>query len=103
MYPDFSLDPISIGDAGGGPVVVQWVAHGTNNGAFPDGSPATGQKVTFPGVSLVQVEGEKIRSHQAYFDRLGEHKQLGFRVSRVFARQMGGRLSDKRINSAVSK
>jgi len=26
---------------------------------------------------------------KSYFDRLGEHKQLGFRVSRVFARQMG--------------
>jgi len=89
MYPDFSLDLTSIGETGGELVVVQWVAHGTNTGAFPDGSPATGRKVTFPGVSLVQVEGEKIRSHQAYFDRLSQHKQLGFRVSRVFARQMG--------------
>jgi steroid delta-isomerase-like uncharacterized protein len=77
IFPDFSLDLISIGDAGGGLVALQWVAHGTNTGAFPDGTPATGRKVTFPGASLVQVEGDKIRSEQAYFDRLGEHKQLG--------------------------
>jgi hypothetical protein len=34
MYPDFVLDLISIGDTGRELVVVQWVAHGTNTGAF---------------------------------------------------------------------
>lgn len=89
IYPDISFDLINVGDTGEGLVALQWVAHGTNTGAFPDGSPATGRKVTFPGVSLVQVEGDQIRSYQAYFDRLGEHKQLGFQVSRVFVRHMG--------------
>ena len=69
---------ISIGDLGGGLVALEWVAHGTNTGPFPDGTPDTGRKVTFPGASLVQVEGDKIHSDQAYFDGLGEHKQLGF-------------------------
>jgi steroid delta-isomerase-like uncharacterized protein len=78
IFPDFSLDLISIGDVGGGLVVLQWVAHGTNTGAFPDGTPATGRKVTFPGASFVQLEGHKVRSEHTYFDRLGEHKQLGF-------------------------
>ena len=27
--------------------MLQWVAHGTNTGAFPDGSPATGRKSRF--------------------------------------------------------
>jgi predicted ester cyclase len=69
--------------------VLQWVAHGTNTGAFPDGSPATGRKVKFPRARLIQVEGGKICLYESYFDRLGEHKQLGFRVSPVFARQKG--------------
>jgi predicted ester cyclase len=69
---------ISIGDLGGGLVALEWVAHGTNTGPFPDGTPATGRKVTFPGASFVQLEGDKIRLEKTYFDRLGEHKQLGF-------------------------
>jgi predicted ester cyclase len=69
---------ISIGDLGGELVALQWVAHGSNTGPFPDGTPATGHKVTFPGVSFVQLEGGKIRLEKTYFDRLGEHKQLGF-------------------------
>jgi hypothetical protein len=37
------------------------VAHSTNTGTFPDGTPATGQKVTFPGAGFDQYEGPKIR------------------------------------------
>jgi steroid delta-isomerase-like uncharacterized protein len=77
IFPDFSLDLVSIGDVGGGVVVLQWVAHGTNTGPFPEGTAATGRKATFPGASFVQLEGTKVRREQAYFDRLGEHKQLG--------------------------
>lgn len=77
IFPDFSMDLKSIGDMGGGLVALQWVAHGSNTGAFPDGTPATGRKVTFPGASFGQFEGDKVRWEQAYFDRLGEHKQLG--------------------------
>jgi steroid delta-isomerase-like uncharacterized protein len=77
IFPDFSLDLISIGETGGGLVALEWVFHGTNTDAFPDGTPATGRRVSCPGVSIVQVEGDKIRSERVYFDRLGEHKQLG--------------------------
>ena len=77
IFPDFSLDLISIGDLGGGLVALEWVAHGTNTGPFPDGTPATGRKVTFPGASFVRFEGDKIRLEKTYFDRLGELKQLG--------------------------
>jgi steroid delta-isomerase-like uncharacterized protein len=78
IFPDFSLDLISIGDMGGELIALQWVAHGTNTAAFPDGTPATGRKVTFQGASFDQYEGTKIRRAQAYFDRLGLQKQLGF-------------------------
>ena len=77
IFPDFSLELISIGETGGGLVALEWVWHGTNTGTFPDGTPATGHRVSCPGVSIVQVEGDKVRSERTYFDRLGEHKQLG--------------------------
>jgi steroid delta-isomerase-like uncharacterized protein len=78
IFPDFSLDLISIGDTGGSLVALQWVYHGTNTGPFPDGTPATGRRVTLPGAAFVQVQGDKIRSEQVYIDRLAEQKQLGF-------------------------
>jgi hypothetical protein len=59
IFPDFSLDLISIGDMGGELIALQWVAHGTNTGAFPDGTPATGRKVTLPGAGFDQYEGLK--------------------------------------------
>jgi steroid delta-isomerase-like uncharacterized protein len=77
IFPDFSLEVVRIDDLGGGRVASQWVAHGTNTGPFPDGTPATGRKATFPGATFTQFEGDKIRSEQGYYDRLGEHKQLG--------------------------
>jgi len=78
IFPDFSLDLISIGDMGGELIALEWVAHGTNTGAFPDGTPATGRKVTLQCAGFDQYEGTKIRRAKAYFDRLGLHKQLGF-------------------------
>jgi steroid delta-isomerase-like uncharacterized protein len=78
IFPDLSLELKSIGDMGGDLIALQWVAHGTNTGAFPDGTPATGRKVTLQGASFDQYEGTKIRRAQAYFDRLGLQKQLGF-------------------------
>ena len=50
--------------------------YGTNTGPFPDGTPATGRKATFPGANFTKFEGDKIRFEQGYHDRLSEHKQL---------------------------
>ena len=68
-FPDASLEIISIGDTGGGLVAIQWMLHGTHTGPLMDGTPPTGRKVTYPGASFVQVEGDKIRSEQVYVDR----------------------------------
>jgi steroid delta-isomerase-like uncharacterized protein len=57
IFPDFSLEVVRINDLGGGLVASQWVAHGTNTGLFPDGTSATGRKVTFPGATFTQFEG----------------------------------------------
>jgi steroid delta-isomerase-like uncharacterized protein len=73
---DFSLDLISIGDTGQR-VALEWLAHGTNDGPAVDGTPATGKQYNLPGVSIVQVEDDKIRTERAYFDLLGLQYQLG--------------------------
>ena len=79
-YPDLRFEVISRGDAGGGLVATQWVLRGTNTGTLPDGSPATGRTVTLPGATFTQVEGDKIRSEQTYFDRQNLLEQLGLKA-----------------------
>jgi hypothetical protein len=47
------------------------------DGPAVDGTPATGKQYNLPGVSIVQVEGDKIRTERVYFDLLGLQYQLG--------------------------
>ena len=76
-YPDVSFEMINIGDTGGGLVAYQWVARATNTGTGLDGTPPTGRSVTLPGATFVQVDGDKIRSLQDYYDRQILAEQLG--------------------------
>lgn len=78
-FPDASLEIISIGDTGGGLVAIQWILHGTHTGPLMDGTPPTGRKVSYPGASFVQVEGDKIRSEQVYVDRQTVAELLGIK------------------------
>ena len=39
----------------------------------------TGQSVSFQGASIVRLEGDKIRSDHAYFDRKGLDEQLALK------------------------
>jgi steroid delta-isomerase-like uncharacterized protein len=78
-YPDASVELITVGDTGGGLVALQWVLRGTNTGTLPDGTPATGRTVTLPGATFTQVERDKIRSEEIYFDRLNLIEQLGLK------------------------
>jgi steroid delta-isomerase-like uncharacterized protein len=75
-FPDMSLEVINIGDIGGGFVALQWVLRGTNSGKSGGGTPATGRRVTLPGASFIQVEGDKIRSERVYHDRQIVDEQL---------------------------
>jgi steroid delta-isomerase-like uncharacterized protein len=78
-FPDASLELVSIGDTGGGLVAIQWILHGTHTGPLMDGTPPTGRKVSYPGASFVQVEGDKIRSEQTYVDRQTVAELLGLK------------------------
>ena len=44
------------------------------------GTPPTGRKVSYPGASFVQVEGDKIRSEQTYVDRQTVAELLGLKA-----------------------
>ena len=70
-YPDASVELITVADTGRGLVATQWVLRGTT---------PTGHTVTLPGASFTQVEGDKIRSEQTYFDRQNLLEQLGLKV-----------------------
>jgi hypothetical protein len=63
-------------------VASQWLARGTNTGPLADDIPPTDRSVTVPGASFTQVEGDKIRSEQAYHDRQTIDEQLGLKATK---------------------
>ncbi len=52
------------------------IIRGTNTGLGADGSEPTGRTISFKGASIIRVEGDKIRSDNAYFDRKALDEQL---------------------------
>jgi hypothetical protein len=74
--PDFSIDMLNNGEIEPGVVAHHWVVRGTNTGPGRDGSAPTGRKFTFEGASIIHVEGDKIRSDYAYFDRKAIDEQF---------------------------
>jgi SnoaL-like polyketide cyclase len=74
--PDFSIELLNAGEIEPGLVAHHWLVRGTNTGPGADGSEPTGRSFSFKGASIIQVEGDKIRSDQAYFDRKALDKQL---------------------------
>jgi predicted ester cyclase len=75
-HPDFSIEMLNNGEIEPGIVAHHWVVRGTNTGPGRDGSPPTGRKFTFKGASIVHVEGDKVRSDNAYFDRKAIDEQF---------------------------
>jgi steroid delta-isomerase-like uncharacterized protein len=74
--PDFSIELLNAGEIEPGLFAHHWLIRGTNTGPGADGSEPTGRTLSFKGVSIIEVEGDKIRSDQAYFDRKAIDKQL---------------------------
>jgi predicted ester cyclase len=74
--PDFSIEMLNAGEIEPGLVAHHWLIRGTNTGPGADGSEPTGRSFSFKGASIIQVEGDKIRSDQAYFDRKALDQQL---------------------------
>jgi ketosteroid isomerase-like protein len=57
--PDLSIEILNAGEIEPGLVAHHWLAKGTSEG----------KAFSFKGASIVRVEGDKIRSDNAYFDR----------------------------------
>lgn len=79
--PDFHVEVIKTDNLGQGRVVDQWVVKGTWTQPFPGGPLAgakpSGQSFVLPGVSVMQFEGDKLRSYTQYWDQLAFLTQLG--------------------------
>ena len=57
--PDLSFELLNAGEIEPGVVAHHWLARGTSSG----------KEFSFKGASIIHVEGDKIRSDEAYFDR----------------------------------
>jgi steroid delta-isomerase-like uncharacterized protein len=75
-FPDFTVELLNVGEIEAGVVALHWRVRGTNTGPGADGSEPTGRSVSFQGASIIRVEGDKIRSDYAYYDRKGLDEQL---------------------------
>ena len=76
-FPDFSIELLNAGEIEAGVGALHWLARGTNTGPGADGSDPTGRTVSFKGASIIQIEGDKLRSETAYFDPNLMQEQLG--------------------------
>src|SRR5687768_88538 len=78
-FPDLSFELLSVAPAGEGTIAAQWLMRGTNSGSMR-GLPPTGRPVALPGADFIQIEGNKIRSVQGYFDTRTLSEQLGLQT-----------------------
>jgi len=75
-FPDFSVELLNAGEIQPGIVAHHWLVRGTNTGPGADGSEPTGRTMALQGASIIQLEGDKIRSDKCYFDRKALDKQF---------------------------
>jgi steroid delta-isomerase-like uncharacterized protein len=78
-FPDLSFEIVSIAEAGVDRVVAEWIMKGTNMGAF-QGLPPTGHSILVPGVDVIEIGVDGIRTVKGYFDTRAVPDQLGLQV-----------------------
>jgi steroid delta-isomerase-like uncharacterized protein len=78
-FPDLSFEIVSIGDAGAGKVVAEWIMKGTNKGTF-QGLPPTERTVTLPGIDMIEIGTDGIKSVKGYFDTRIIPDQIGLQT-----------------------
>jgi SnoaL-like polyketide cyclase len=74
--PDFSIELLNAGEIEPGLVAHHWLVRGTDVGPRADGSKGTERTFSIKGASIIQLEGDKVRSDQCYFDGRALDKQL---------------------------
>ncbi len=78
-FPDLTIEPIGTSTMAGRTIAFEWRMRGTNNGPYR-GLPATGKSIDLPGVDVLEVDGDRIRSLRGYFDTRAVPEQLGLQV-----------------------
>ncbi len=78
-FPDLSFEIISISEAGSERVVAEWQMKGANTEAFY-GLPATNRNISLPGVDVIEIGNDGIKSVRGYFDTRTMLEQLGLQV-----------------------
>lgn len=78
-FPDITLEPLAVGEIGERIVAAHWRMCGTHDGTFR-GIPPTGRKVELEGASILDVDGDHLRSARVYFDSRSIPEQLGMQV-----------------------
>jgi steroid delta-isomerase-like uncharacterized protein len=74
---DFAVDMVSLQEfKDGSGFVTEWEIHGTNDGVDTSGSPASGKTYRLKGVTINDLEGDKIKQSRVYFDLLALMQQL---------------------------
>lgn len=76
VSPDIRFEP-ALTVVTGSRAVVEWIARGTQVGDLP-GMPATGKPWEVRGVSVIELDGGKIRRCRDYWDFATVMRQLGF-------------------------
>jgi steroid delta-isomerase-like uncharacterized protein len=57
-------------------VVIRYVGHGTQTGAFGK-TPATGKVIAVRGITVFRIENGTIKTEWTEYDRLGMMRQIG--------------------------
>jgi steroid delta-isomerase-like uncharacterized protein len=78
-FPDLSFEIVGAPLAGNGAVSFRWLMKGTNTGPF-QGLPPSGRSVALSGADFLQIEGDRIRSVNGYFDAGEVPRQLGLQI-----------------------
>lgn len=77
--PDFKVD-LKTRFAAGSWACMEWVMSGTHKGDFP-GMPATGERFSIRGVTILELQAGKIRRNSDYWDAASVMKQVGLLAS----------------------
>lgn len=73
--PDFKME-LTARFVAGPSAGMEWVMSGTHQGNFP-GMPATGKRFSIRGVTIIELQGGKIRRNSDYWDAATMMRQVG--------------------------
>lgn len=75
-FPGLSFEPGAV-LRGGERCVVEWVLRGRNLGSYAPGANPTGKELALPGVTVLDLGSDGIRSARGYFDQKTLAEQIG--------------------------